>query len=571
MGSILPRIYICKLAILFAFIQLSQAQDLSNLKDKEAFSFSGNLSFTSQFYSTNSESLLREPLSYVISGRPTISIYGLAIPLSFTYSNSDLNYQQPFNQYGIAPSYKWAKALIGYNSISYSKYVLRGLRIKGLGVELTPGKFRLSAFKGTLRKAVDYDLDPTGIGDYNYTNVPAYHQSGYGFKLGIGSNKNYIDLSILKAKDDALSISTPDSTFAAIPIEENTAIGISSQVQFSKYVTLKTELGITAFTNDQNADSVNIADAVVKSIVDPIYTPNESSQYLTALESDLKFKFKKFTPSLNYTRIERDYRTLGSYSRLSDIERYKIKAKLKANKQITLGGSFGVQRNDINNVNVFQNKRFIRAFNLSIRPTKTFFVTGQYSNFGVTRAPRTDITNDTIRYKQTTRNISISPTFTSVGPKSSHTFSINLVLNTLASEVGATENEGTNNLNAMANYTLNLVPQGASFGGSVIYLLANQQIKLTSLGYSLFVSKSFAERKLQLGSNVSIYNAKNEIVKLGSTLQIGTHLTYTINPSSSLSMRANWIRNSSVSSSIKARRELLGNIQFNYQFIQNEK
>lgn len=550
---------------------LLYSQNLENLKDQDVASFSGSVQFSSQFYRTNQLALSREPLSYVLSGSPTISIYGISIPFNFTYSNSDLNYQHPFNQYGIAPSYKWAKALIGYNSVSYSKYVLRGLRIKGVGVELNPGKFRMAAFRGTLRKAVDYDLEPTGIGDFNYNTIPAYHQSGYGIKLGFGSSRSYIDLSILKAKDNPESIMVPDSINNPLPIEGNTAIGLSSQIKFSKHVTLKIELGLTAFTNNQEADSVNISNALAKTIVEPLYTPNESSQYLTALETDLKFKFKKFSPSINYTRIDRDYRSLGSYSRVSDIERIKIKAILNPSKKIKIGGSLGIQRNDINDVNALQNKRFINAFNVTIKPSKSFFVTGQYSNFGVTRAPRIDVTNDTIRYKQSTRNISISPTFISATPDKSHTLSLNLATSALQSEIGINDQASSSNLTGNINYSLSLIKIAASIGASVNYLKAEQQIPISTLGYTVFGSKSFANRQLQVGANASLFNSKSEGSKIASIYRFGGNFSYTINQSSALSFNLSWIRNDNTRSTLKPMQELLGNIMFNYQFLQNEK
>ena len=74
------------------------------------------------------------------------SIYGLSLPFSFNVSQYSESYEDPFTQFGISPSYKWAKLHLGYRSIQFSPFVFDGQNFLGAGVELNPGSILLSFF-----------------------------------------------------------------------------------------------------------------------------------------------------------------------------------------------------------------------------------------------------------------------------------------------------------------------------------------------------------------------------------------------------------------------------------------
>lgn len=125
----------------------------------------------------------RDPYSYFLSGNLNFDLYGWSVPLSFTYSNQNLGYQQPFNQYGIHPTYKWATLHLGYSSMNFSPYTLSGHVFKGIGVELRPeGKFSYSAMYGRLQRAVELDT-LIDLSDTQQSAQPAFRRMGYGFKV----------------------------------------------------------------------------------------------------------------------------------------------------------------------------------------------------------------------------------------------------------------------------------------------------------------------------------------------------------------------------------------------------
>src|SRR3546814_13424720 len=79
------------------------------------------------------------------------------MPFSFVVTQYTNSYTQPFSQFGISPSYKWAKLHLGYRNISFSPLLFDGQSFLGGGIELAPKGFYFGAFYGKLNKAISED------------------------------------------------------------------------------------------------------------------------------------------------------------------------------------------------------------------------------------------------------------------------------------------------------------------------------------------------------------------------------------------------------------------------------
>lgn len=113
------KIGFCRLALLFYIVlrwQTAQSQDISSLKD--TFKVSGSVGSRGISYRAGGIDNRRSPFSYVLNGNLSLNKGAFSIPLSFTYSEQDRSVSQPFNQFGIAPSYKWVNIYAGYNNVS---------------------------------------------------------------------------------------------------------------------------------------------------------------------------------------------------------------------------------------------------------------------------------------------------------------------------------------------------------------------------------------------------------------------------------------------------------------------
>ena len=148
------------------------AQDVEAIvkSSKKPIKVSGGVGTDHVFYASEGMANRRNaPYQYYINGNLNFQFFKeFNLPITFSFSNQQFNYSQPlnqqsFNQFGISPRYKWATAHIGWRSMSFSPYSLNGHTFLGAGVELTPGKWNISAMYGRLLKAEEYDMKTTGI------------------------------------------------------------------------------------------------------------------------------------------------------------------------------------------------------------------------------------------------------------------------------------------------------------------------------------------------------------------------------------------------------------------------
>ena len=104
------------------------------------------------FTGTNDSTHKSAPFVYYISGTLNTSAFGISFPVSYTFSKNNSDFSNPFYRLGASPEYRWAKAHIGYRSISFSKFTLSGHNFLGGGLELNPGIFRFGAVYGRFAK-----------------------------------------------------------------------------------------------------------------------------------------------------------------------------------------------------------------------------------------------------------------------------------------------------------------------------------------------------------------------------------------------------------------------------------
>ncbi|MCG8475496.1 MAG: hypothetical protein MI784_08490, partial [Cytophagales bacterium] len=119
-------------------LQPLRAQQLDQIGKGKALKISGGLSVSQNAFWNKGRSSSRSPYSLLVNGNLNVDLWGFAVPLSFTYTNEKLDFQQPFNRLSLSPAYKWLTAHIGHSSMTFSPYTLGGHSFFGLGVEARP-------------------------------------------------------------------------------------------------------------------------------------------------------------------------------------------------------------------------------------------------------------------------------------------------------------------------------------------------------------------------------------------------------------------------------------------------
>lgn len=166
---------------------------------------SGGISLGGEVYDVNGIEARRSPYSYNISGRIALSYKGFTLPVSGSYRDAQFSYDYTFNRLGIAPSYKWAKLYLGWNTMSFSPYTMAGRSFLGVGFELRPGRFTIAGLRGKIQNPLavrDTLVDGASL-------IPTYERFVFGGKLAYGKDKSKIELIVMQIKDDENSFTYP--------------------------------------------------------------------------------------------------------------------------------------------------------------------------------------------------------------------------------------------------------------------------------------------------------------------------------------------------------------------------
>lgn len=510
------------------------AQNLENIGKEKPVKLGAGFSLQADAYNTNIPDARQAPFTWIASGSPVVSIYGLQLPFSFSFSNHNRSFQQPFNQFGVTPTWRWVKGYLGHNYVRFSPYTLAGHRFLGVGAELTPGKFRFGAVWGRFQKAVAPDslAQPPSGGQY-WTNVPvpAFSRYGYSVKLGVGSRTTFFDLIYFKAKDRS---NNPLGLENLLPAEENAVIGASSQITLFKRLSWKGDVGLSAYTGDQSSDTIATKDWAFEKMLRKILLPRSSTQLLAAGETSLGYKDKHFGMKLLYKRIDPYYRTMGSYFFQNDLEMIALSPSLNLRKgRFRLSGSIGSQRNNLLDTKARTTRRLIASANVSAQFNKAFGVDASYGNFGISQRPRpigsSNFPLDTLRLAQVSQQFMVAPRLQFVKGGYSHFISMSVNRSATAdlNPVSAYPSD-MQALGAQAMYNLSWGETATNVSAGLIYqkLESTQGAGTSSTGFNFGCGRGFHANKFRLEFGGGWFGNRLNGQKNGSTQQVSLNFNW---------------------------------------------
>lgn len=394
------------LFMIVAFIcvhNICPAQQLDNISKKDVLKVSGGLNLNSIYLNTNNPYSTRDPFTWYLSGNINFSILNWSIPFTYTYSNNKGTYTQPFNQYGLTPTYKWIKTYVGWSNMSFSSYTLSGKPFLGGGAELTPKNWKMAFFYGRMNKAVEYDAlteNATGM---------AYKQMGMGAKIGFEKKGYGLSFIWFDGRDVANSLSFVPPT-ANIKPQANTVVSVQGKMPVTKYFTIESEYALSGLTTNTQQDAALTATS--KNKLPLIFKPNGTSEFFSAFKSAVNFTSKFVGLGFNYERVAPGYKTLGAYYFNNDFENITLTPQFRLFKnKLTVAMNAGMQKNNLNDNKITTTRRAVGSANINIIPNKKWMIAAAYSNFtSFTRnRPITDpyyvpSPADTMRFYQVSQN-----------------------------------------------------------------------------------------------------------------------------------------------------------------------
>ena len=526
--------------LLVLFIALSgrlSAQNLDQVGQAKPLQVSGGFSANQIFYATHGSEARRDPYTYFLSGDLNLSLYGWSAPVSFTYSNQQASFQQPFNRYSIHPSYKWVTLHGGYTAMSFSPYTLSGHTFLGVGADLSPeGRWSGSAMYGRLQKAVAAD---TTSGS---NRVPAFRRMGGGAKVTYRYERDQVSLTFFRAADDTTSLASVPEDAGVLP-EENTVVSLGGTKSLGPRFLLSAEVASSALSRDRRS-------LVGDQNHFPTFRHRLSTVYRQAYQGGITYQGQSYTLGLGYERVDPGYRTLGAYYFNNDLENITINTttSLFADK-VSLALNVGLQRDNLSDDQITGTRRTVGSLNVGYTASERLNLSGSYSNFQTFTNVRpvleqmnqlTPFDNlDTLNYLQIAQSASLSTQYVlSTSTERRQNLSTNLNVQQSSDQQGNdSPYVGTRFLNGNAAYSLQLTASqltltaGANYNRSIADTLVT-----VSAGPTTTVSRTFLKKTLRTSLSGTYQRTQQGGTVPGTAVTLRSNASYTLRKKHALTL-----------------------------------
>jgi hypothetical protein len=507
---------VCCVAWLLAYGKL-RAQDVAQMVRSKPVRVNGSIDARMQFYSSTGASYGYLPFNYIISGNPVLTLYGYQVPFSFIIGKQQSGVGQPFNQFGLSPTYKWITLHLGYRNLTYSPFTLGGYCFFGAGVDLRPGKFRLSAMYGRFNKASILDT-AAGLSVNNFS----YTRKGWAAKIGYGGEQNFVELIALRAGDDSSSLKSLSKAMAdsfGIAPAQNMVLGANTRLTFFKKLVWEAQAAFSLYTNDLRSlplDSLGIEQKWKDLAGKAPIAVNASSEYYTALQTSLQYRSRQFSLRLQYQRVDPGYQSMGAYFLNNDYQNITIAPSFMALKnKLRFSGSLGFQQDDLKEIKRASSKKVIAAANLSADLTQRLGIDASFNNYSINQTIKALRLADSLKVVQNNMNVSVTPRYMINSTAHTHMILLNASLNTVKELNPERISEQVGDITTQLYYlTYQLGFNAAALSTYVTFNYAynkGPQLQDKNYGATVGASKSFLKDQLSVSLNNSIIiNDRNE-------------------------------------------------------------
>mgnify|MGYP003495030714 CR=1 FL=1 len=380
---------------------------------KKDFGFSGGASVFASTYNSNIQNISSSPFNYGISLATSLKFKKNSFPFSLSYSNNMLNVSYPYFRIGCAPSYKWMKLYLGNQTLSYNRYVFSGINVFGVGFEIHPGWFYLSAISGNLAKKNFVDSLST-----SYNNVrPRFSANGFAIKSGVKTRSFQLLFTYFSGNEDKTSIRYSNPKYFLTP-RMGKALGAEMGIRFSKYVNFSSIGGLSIFT--RNKDAGNLDTLLKASQAQPLPAwakiiegkPNTTTQIFYAFENSLRYENKIFSLGIKQKRIMPEFKNLGLRIEGNDIDQYTIEPGFTFwDGKLTSNITVGIQNNNLLSKSALSTNSKIYEVSVNYAANENFFLNASFSNFGIQTSSTSIASEDSISIRNVSSNIGLSSNY----------------------------------------------------------------------------------------------------------------------------------------------------------------
>jgi hypothetical protein len=548
-----------------------KAQDLENIAKANPLEITGSASASLGYYKANSFNSTRKPYAYSIMLAPTISVYGVQIPFNFTFTEGSKSVNNPFAQFGINPSYKWAKGYFGWTNMTWSPTTLNGKTFLGAGIELNPSLFRFGAFYGIMNPAIKENLlGPSA-------QQPQYKRRGWGLKVGVGNENNHFDFIWLHSKDVLGSIPVPvdETNKLTYTPQENAVFGIKShQAMFKKKLVWDLDGAVSAITRDLNSQLLDIGTGLGTKFLKVAIPPHLSTSYAWTAHTSLNYKAETYSLGFDYNRIQPEYQSHGMDYTLNDQQKFTAtETFMAAKKKVNVNLSQFYQHDNLNNRKSVKTNRTGLSAGIGLNLNQSFGFAFSYSNYFTFQTKGIKELNDTTKLYQLQQTAVFAPHYTIVNAKFVHNIFVSLSYSRMDDFNKFTSKFSKNStINTNVGYSLsvNKIEFTASPSFNVLYS-QTPSVKLLSVGPTVAFSKNFLKSKLGISTSITFIASRQNDVWTSKTITNNIGISYRITKNHALKLSNNVLYNMYITSNAS---EYKGDVTYTYTFgvtIKNKK
>lgn len=346
------------------------AQELSGIGKRKPFTISGEAGAEASSFLSNPAGFSR-PFSYLLNVSLNPAVYGIALPLQFSFGQNGFNFRHPFNLLQICPSYKWIKAYIGRTGMSLSPYGLGGIGFDGAGVELTPDFWPVSVglMFGRLQKE--------DVGDS--LRPPLFRRLAYGVKVGYTRNKHQWSLHLFHAWENGLKAAIDDgegggvvSGGTIVRPQQNLVVAWQGRSVLWNVLTLTSEGGVSVLSDVERRGEAGLRDdSRRRDDVRRRATPGLSFKVAAAA----------YGAELSYERQGAQFYSMGRFYSGGDLESISLGYSGEAQQKWRFSGHIGYQRDNLNHTRLSRINRLVGDFQLHYASGGAWDGMLSYSNF----------------------------------------------------------------------------------------------------------------------------------------------------------------------------------------------
>lgn len=543
----------------------SQGQDLERLGTVEPMHMNGAVGATLSANSMAGMDRRQAPFSWLVSASSTTDLYGVSIPFSFTISERDRAYQQPFSEFGLSPTYKWATLHLGWRSMSWSRYTNAGIRFLGAGVELQPKDFVFAAMYGRLQRAVAEDST-------NRYAIPAYRRTGGGVMLLFGNDQGNARTSFFMAGDDTTSLAHAP---AGVLPQQNAVLGAGFLFQIIDGVSLDMDIGGSLFTRNLFSPSLEkggIAGGLQARRATQLrdyYSVLSSTTLAFAGRASLAAMLPQGGVQLTAELIEPDYMSLGAYTFESDVLNITVAPTwMFLDGRLRTSASIGMQRDNVAREKAATTTRWIGSIMANIDPAPEYGFGINYANYASGQTGARMPLNDSVRVRNVNESFGASARYMLTSSALRHMFIV--TANHMAfTDLNAYTSmyTGTRSTMALLSYTLAHAQLPRSITGSVSHAnthttVGNMRVTTVSSGGAT----TFLDDKLQASITLGYSRVSGDAYGSSHVITEGLALTWAATTGDHISLSITGNQNRGGSRENPEFRELTSSLSYQRGF-----